>query len=91
MTTQPISERLAAKRQPGARPTVSRRDISLTETVELIPVLGVEVEGNAQWEAALDGRLSSGESVQIERSASTSTEALAALEAAIADNGWGIR
>ncbi|WP_406245879.1 hypothetical protein ACI7YT_12625 [Microbacterium sp. M] len=91
MITQTLSERLAVKRQPGARPTVDRRDISLTESVELFPTLGLEVSDNTQWEAVLDGRLSTGESVQLERSGSTSAEALAALEAAIEENGWEIR
>ena len=92
MTQQPISERLAAKRQPGARPTVNRRDIDLTEEVEHeIGLAQIEGRSHYWWTASLTGRVFTGERVDLGRQGATSAEALAALEAAIEENGWEIR
>ncbi|UOE45961.1 hypothetical protein [Agromyces larvae] len=67
------------------KPHVSRRDISLTEQVETDVVYT-----RTTWEAALFGRLSTGEHVDLTRTAPTYAEALADLEAAINDLGWEI-
>lgn len=71
--------------------TVNLRDIDLVEEVELSVTFGEEIEGGSVWRAALDGRLPSGVRVALERTASTSAEALLKLEAAITENGWEIR
>jgi hypothetical protein len=43
------------------------------------------------WVARLDGPLSTGEEVALERQADTAAAAITALEAAIAEQGWEIR
>jgi len=70
--------------------TLSRRDISLTEEVE--HELGITVEGRSHywWSAYVSGDLSTGEEVTMSRIGNTAAEALANLEAAIAENGWSI-
>lgn len=75
--------------------TVNRRDITLKEEVlyrqEGLFDNAVLTPLSSTWGATLGGSLSTGEHVEMTRSASTSFEALANLEAAIAENGWEIR
>lgn len=72
-------------------PTVRRRDITLEEQVEHeIGFAQIEGRSHYWWEATLSGSLSTGEYVSINRSGDTFAEALANLEAAIAENGWVI-
>lgn len=68
-------------------PSVSRHDITLVEEMLHVSLLS----DVPYWTASLDGTLSTGESAQMSRGANTSAEALATLEAAIAENGWMIR
>jgi len=68
--------------------TVDRRDISVEEEREY----GWAGDtGTVSWIAKLYGRLSTGENVEMTRSASTFPEALGALETAIAELGWEIK
>lgn len=68
--------------------TVKRCDIDLYE--DQFPInYGFAV--NTTWTASLDSSLSTGEDVQMSRYGSTAAEALATLEAAIAEQGWEIR
>lgn len=71
--------------------TVRREDIELRERVvsEFSSVVG-ESDQVVGWQAALDGGLSTGESVWLYRGGGSATEALTKLEAAIAEQGWGI-
>lgn len=69
-------------------PTVKRRDISLSEGRETS--LFTTTPLRTWWEAELSGSLSTGESVCMERVGATASNALAALEQAISDEGWVI-
>lgn len=76
--------------------TVNRRDISLREDVEAIYDGGFgsdqrDARTIATWHARLDGRLSDGMYVDMERIGETSKQALASLEAALKENGWEIK
>lgn len=71
-------------------PTVSRRDISLEEQVEYERGFALEQHAQRWWEAGVSGNLSTGERVNLSRTGNTSAEALANLEAAIAENGWTV-
>lgn len=94
MSAQTFSERLAAKRNPPVEPItpyVFRRDIRTEEQRELEARLEEYALVSTTWTAILDGRLSTDEQVEMTRTGATFTEALANLEAAIAENGWEIR
>jgi len=69
-------------------PYVKRQDITLTE--ELIPI-NHRLETTSIWTAALSGRLSTGEHVDMTRTGNTFAEALANLENAIAALGWEVK
>ncbi|WP_217181611.1 hypothetical protein [Streptomyces sp. AC495_CC817] len=72
--------------------TVKRRDITLVEQVEHgISLIDTKTDIHRWWDASFDGPLSTGEDVSLSRTGDTSTEALANLEAAIAEQGWEIR
>lgn len=68
--------------------TVKRSDISLNESRET--PLFTTAPSRTWWEAELSGNLSTGESVCMERVGATASNALAALEQAISDEGWVI-
>lgn len=74
-------------------PYVTRRAINATESFAaqekslIDPVISLE----SYWDAELDGYLSTGEHVHMSRGGETFAAAVAALEAAIAENGWTIR
>lgn len=89
MTTLTLTERLAAKRSQAApaATTVRRRDIGLEEEMLRIS-FAAEIPHRT---ARLDGVLSTGEMAVMTRGGNTSAEALANLEAAIAEQGWEIR
>lgn len=73
-------------------PTVNRRDITLEEQEVETEHSFLKVAATAcRWTAGLNGRLSTGEEAHLERWGPTSAEALANLEAAIAENGWEIK
>lgn len=74
-------------------PYVTRRSINATEEVldEDSSIDGAARATAYGWSAALDGYLSTGEHVQMTRSGTTFAAAVAALEAAITENGWTIR
>lgn len=74
-------------------PTVNRRDITVTEEREEREEYGhiTTTTTTTTWIATLYGPLSTGEFVTMTRTADTYREALAALESAIADNGWSIK
>lgn len=67
--------------------TVSRSDITLEE--ERYPETLTEY--SVYWTARLDGRTSSGETVQMSRTANHAGEALALLEEALEKEGWTVR
>lgn len=73
------------------KPSVRRKDISLHEEVQS---LFNGIDGMATvptgWTANLDGRLSTGEYVEMYRRGKTSDEAVKALEAAIKEEGWRV-
>lgn len=72
--------------------TVKRRDITLVEQVEHeISLVDIAAHNHCWWDASFDGPLSTGEDVSLSRTGNTSAEALANLEAAIAEQGWEIR
>jgi hypothetical protein len=75
-----------------SKPTVKRKHISLFEEVEHAWNLldGGVTATRIQWRAALEGRLSTGEYVDMSREAASAGEALVLLEEAIADSGWRI-
>lgn len=70
-------------------PYITRRSIHAEE--EVLDEYATQLDGthapSYSWTADLDGYLSSGEHVQMTRSGSTFAEAVAALEAAITENG----
>lgn len=71
--------------------TVYRGDIGLKEKAIAFP--SSYAAGKYQrvsWVARLDGYLSTGEHVDLEREGATFSEALEALEAEIHGNGWEI-
>jgi len=75
--------------------TVNRRDITISEERDY--EIGFYETGISEasvtrttWTATLDGRLSTGEAVEISRHGLTFTEAREALEEVIAAEGWGI-
>ncbi|MBT2484775.1 MULTISPECIES: hypothetical protein [unclassified Microbacterium] len=74
-------------------PYVTRRSINATEDVldEETGLSSAEPMVTYQWTATLDGYLSTGERVEMTRHGATFATAVAALEAAIAENGWTIR
>lgn len=74
----------------SSAPWVSRKDISLDEQRERINALE---EVTTRWEASIYGaRLyGSGERVSMQRFGATPQEAIANLEAAIAEQGWEVR
>lgn len=86
MTTKTLRERLADKRSATSTPTVNRRDITVIEEVARESMNTVFYS----WVATLDGRLSTGERVELTRSEPTWIDALTSIEAAIAENGWRI-
>lgn len=88
MTTQTFSERLAEKRSKSASPYIRRRDVRIYEERELHYT---SPEAITNWKATVEGRLSTGEEVSASRSGASAAEALANLEAAIAEQGWEIR
>lgn len=92
MSTLTFTERLAAKRSQAARPSVNRTSIEVYEDYDGgLPHLGVTIVTRRFWVARLDGPLSTGEEVALERQAPTAAEAIIALEAAIDEQGWTIR
>lgn len=73
----------------GGTPSVARTSIEVYEDVEEATSYA---EGARRfWVARLDGPLSTGEEIALQREAPTAAEAIAALEAAIAEQGWEIR
>ena len=70
--------------------TVRRSDIELVERVEKIFTLteyGAD-DRFVEWEAVLDGELSTGERVRMSRTAEHAGEALLLLAEAIKEQGW---
>lgn len=72
-------------------PYVTRRSIHAEE--EILDQDGAvgNWEPIYDWTATLDGYLSTGEKVEMKRRGNTFAAAVAALEAAIAENGWTIK
>lgn len=72
--------------------TVNRSDISVVETRELasLPLGDPPQLVRIHWVAKLSGRLSTGERVELSRSASSFADALADLEHEVQENGWVI-
>lgn len=70
------------------KPTVKRSDIAVMEEYEYAH--GATFLTGITWLASLGGRLSTGESVSVNRHGTTAAEALSNLEAAIREQGWGI-
>jgi len=75
-----------------SKPTVRRKDITLYEQVEYSDNMVTFVrEGvTVQWEATLEGRLSTGEYAHMNRFGDTANAALANLKTAIEEQGWKI-
>lgn len=74
------------------KPTVRRKDIELREQVEYSNSLVKDArEGvTVQWTANLEGRLSTGEYVEMYRSGLTANAALETLKTAIEEQGWRV-
>jgi hypothetical protein len=72
-------------------PYVKRHDIRTGEEREFEHSFDGYAHTSTTWKATLYGPLSTGEHVDMSREGATFTEALANLEAAIAENGWEIR
>lgn len=72
-------------------PSVSRRDITLEESIEDEEVGYSGTTTYYSWEARLYGRASTGETVEMKRTGATSAAAYAELKSALAEQGWTIR
>lgn len=74
-------------------PYVRRRDISYDEVRQYEQEFGMVAltPAHTTWTATLDGNLSTGERVHIERFATTRQEAANALAEEIESQGWGIQ
>lgn len=89
MTTLTLTERLAAKRSQAARPSVKRSSIEVYEDTD--ESVSLAQKPHRFWVARLDGPLSTGEEIALQRTAGAAAEAIAALETAIDEQGWTIR
>lgn len=69
---------------------VRRRDIKIEERQEFIPTFKEDQVLSTGWEARIDGPLSTGETVCMDRYGGTAATALGNLEKAIAEQGWSI-
>lgn len=69
------------------KPFVNRKSISVVEDVD-VDITGAKPRPS--WEAALYGRLSTGEHVEMSRNGSSFQEAMESLTTAIEENGWRI-
>lgn len=83
-----FSSRWETELVTSAPVTVKREDITLIEEQEVF--LNWTSLPFYVWKASLWGSLSTGEDVRMERQGKTSTSALAALEGAIAEQGWEV-
>lgn len=88
MTTRTFTEQIAARIAERDRPHVRRTDIALYE--EQRPTLTTGFE-RMYWVAALAGRLSTGEEVNLTRTGDTAARAYASLLEAIDEQNWSIQ
>lgn len=70
--------------------TVDRRDVTTTREVELTYTYeGRREEPLVYWRSVLSGRLSNGEGVYLSTTGRSYSEARAALDKLVSDEGWG--
>lgn len=72
--------------KPAPAVTVSRSDIRVTEH----HIVASLTEQRVEWEALLDGPLSTGESVRVRRAGDTAASAIVSLERVIREQGWEV-